>query len=135
MALAGVAGKDWLFARITGFKCALSRIEPQTALLLFRTMTFETMLFQDRANIADEVRRGGHCRLSRKRENQREDPAEHQNGADNPVSILESHKCAKDRLGSIKSRWLTPPASPDRDWFSSLNGGELRERQMRGGRI
>src|SRR2546426_3616683 len=43
-ASAGLAGHDSLFARLTRFERSFPGVKPKTALLLFGSVTFETML-------------------------------------------------------------------------------------------
>ena len=52
-----VSRHDGFFAGLTGFERPFFRIEPQAALLLFRPVTFETMLFQQWTHLAREIRR------------------------------------------------------------------------------
>src|SRR5204863_9406906 len=49
-AVAGMSWDDGFVAQLTRFERAVLGVEPQPALLFFRSVTFETMLFQQRPN-------------------------------------------------------------------------------------
>src|SRR2546423_3039804 len=101
-----------LFTRITGLQCALPCIKPQPALLLFRTMALEAMLFQNGADIANEIRlSSGADHLGGSNESHRDDDAEVQNAPANLDSALESHKAMALKTGSARSNALADPCS------------------------